>query len=551
MVDFAGSPLRPRWVYNDGSAVDYLMSVPQRPWDFGSRGLGGSDTSAAGVPAAFEIRRDYLLHLTLRFPESEWDDVARLMRHLQRAGSATVYPDQDEVSVSHTVYGDAPRLGEEIRPRRSSFPAVLELDVSVRRTTAVVFGDAFYGDLLFYWEAGTRVDGMVFTRSGTAYYVDRDGVLKIAAANVERTEWVGPGFGTPTLLLEDARTNGWTYSEQLDNAAWTKSASSISANAVSAPDGATTADKIVEDIATDSHSIFRNTPSATNDTDQAITIFAKAAERTELRIDLFGKDGTSRTVWFNLSAGTVGTTSNATGRITALADGWYRCEVVADVSNGGTTPQVIVRLGSGSETVSYTGDGSSGLYVWGIQFEADQPFASSYIQTVASTVTRNAETCSFPFVAPPQEMTVYTKFIEGGTITAALPALRLFHIGAASATADPRLSVFESGGNYAIIHDNGTLTPTATLAAAPSIGDTGEIRGVLNANGSVLIGQSVNSGAETTAQDATAAALRAAWAGQLGYLNSGGTGSRGFNKLRALKIARGAPTMEQLRVMFS
>ena len=144
MADLLG-PLRPRWVYNDGTAVDYLMSVPQRPWGFGSRALGGSDTSAAGVPAAFEIRRDYFLHLTVRFPESEWDDLARLIRHLQRAGTATFYPDQDEPSVSHTVYGDQPAMGTEIRPRRSDFPNVLELDMTVRRTTSAVFEDTYYG----------------------------------------------------------------------------------------------------------------------------------------------------------------------------------------------------------------------------------------------------------------------------------------------------------------------------------------------------------------------------------------------------------------------
>ncbi len=130
------SPFQPRWVYDDGSAVDYSMSIPQRPWDFGSRGIGGSDSSAAGVPAAFQIRRDYLMHLRLRFPEGEWDDVERLVRHLQRAGSATFYPDQDRALPSHTVYGVTPALGEEIRPRRSDEISTMELDITIRRTTS-------------------------------------------------------------------------------------------------------------------------------------------------------------------------------------------------------------------------------------------------------------------------------------------------------------------------------------------------------------------------------------------------------------------------------
>lgn len=136
-------PFRPRWVYNDGSAVDYLMSLPQRPWGHGSKPFGGSDVSGAGVPESFEIRRDYRLHLTLRFPESEWSDVERLVRHLQRSGSATFYPDQDVGGTSHTVYGDEPGMDEEIRPRRGEDIGTLELDIVVRRTTEAIFTDEY------------------------------------------------------------------------------------------------------------------------------------------------------------------------------------------------------------------------------------------------------------------------------------------------------------------------------------------------------------------------------------------------------------------------
>lgn len=138
-------PLRPRFVYNDGSAVDFTFTLAQRPWDYSSRALGGSDTSAAGVPAAFQIRRDYMLHLSFRFYESEWSSVERLVRHLQNGGSATFYPDADVPGTSHTVYGELPAMGEEIRPRRSSdYPKVLELEITVRRTTSTIFTDEYF-----------------------------------------------------------------------------------------------------------------------------------------------------------------------------------------------------------------------------------------------------------------------------------------------------------------------------------------------------------------------------------------------------------------------
>jgi len=138
-------PLRPRFVYTGAvsGAQDVTLSLPQRPWDYASRGVGGSDVSGSGVPAAFEVRRDYFLHLTLRFTEAEWESVERLVRHFQRAGSATFYPDASALDTI-VVYGDSPAMGEEIRPRRSDEPSTLEIDITVRRTTSTIIADQYF-----------------------------------------------------------------------------------------------------------------------------------------------------------------------------------------------------------------------------------------------------------------------------------------------------------------------------------------------------------------------------------------------------------------------
>ncbi len=133
---------RPRWVYNDGSAVDFTMALPQRPWDFGKLQVGGSDVSAAGVPAAFTIRQENLLYITIRFPVSEWANVERLVRHGQGGGTFTFYPDQ--TGTTHTVYLDEPRMGEVIRPRRDPRDQrTFELDITLRRTTDALFTDDY------------------------------------------------------------------------------------------------------------------------------------------------------------------------------------------------------------------------------------------------------------------------------------------------------------------------------------------------------------------------------------------------------------------------
>ena len=391
-----------------------------------------------------------------------------------------------------------------------------------------------------------------FTRTGQAQYVERNGVLKLADANLARVEWVSPDSAglrsTPALLLEDASTNGFTRAEALDNAVWVKARCSITADDETAPDGAATMDKIVEDgTASSTHNVKRNTPTLTNDTNQAFSFFAKADERTELRAELVGKDGATNSAFFDLAAGVVGTTVNCTARIEALANGIYRCFVeTVDCGNGGTTPVIGIFLSSGSETLTYNGDSASGLHVWGIDYEVDKSFCSSYVQTVASTVTRNVEVFYADFPWAPQEMTVYAKFIELGTVQ--ISSARVLQISNA-ANADARLFLIESGGFYRFQHDNGPTAVSSTQAVAPSLGDTVELRGLLASTGRCTIGQSINSAAEVVAAQSGAAALAAAWSGERCYINSVGTTGKGFAAFEAVKINRGTKTMAEMRAL--
>ena len=135
---------RPRWVYNDGSAVDYTMSLPQRAWNFGKRQFGGSDLSASGVPSAFWIRQDNLLFITIRFPVAEWDDVERLVRHGQLGGTLNFRPDQADAGTQHQVYIDEPKINDVIRPQRDAEnQRTFELELTLRRTTDSLFTDDY------------------------------------------------------------------------------------------------------------------------------------------------------------------------------------------------------------------------------------------------------------------------------------------------------------------------------------------------------------------------------------------------------------------------
>src|SRR5690606_14976927 len=175
--------------------------------------------------------------------------------------------------------------------------------------------------------------GAAFSRASGATLIDRTGTLQEVGQNVPRVEWLdldGDGVReTPTLLLEPAGTNAFTWSEDLSRSSWTKVRSSVTANAATAPDGTATADKLVEDTsATETHYVARNLAGATDNATQAVSVFARAGERTQLQVSIIGKDDVDRRALFDLTTGTVLSVSGATGQVLArLPDGWYRIGV--------------------------------------------------------------------------------------------------------------------------------------------------------------------------------------------------------------------------------
>jgi hypothetical protein len=193
------------------------------------------------------------------------------------------------------------------------------------------------------------------------------------------------------LLIEEQRANLLTYSEQFDNAAWSKTNTTVTANATASPDGTANADKLVEDTATSTHSTTSPTVSLTAGTAYTTTVYVKAAERSWIALQYdSGAFGTSPTSYFNIGTGTVGSTFNgATHSIRNVGNGWYRCSITATATV--STPSTArIYLAVGDNIASYTGNGTSGIFLYGAQLEAGA-FATSYIPTVASTVTRSAD----------------------------------------------------------------------------------------------------------------------------------------------------------------
>lgn len=178
-------------------------------------------------------------------------------------------------------------------------------------------------------------------------------------------------------------TNLLTYSEQFDNAAWTKTRVSITANNILDPNGNRTAEKMIEDTtASSTHTIRQSLTGLVSSTDYTHSVYAKAGERKWL---LVWVDGINKGCYFNLETGELGTdTSDLGSKIEHVGDGWYRCTII--VISTGTSHSPSLYLATGNETITYTGDGESGLYIWGGQFtQSAKPLP--YVQTTTASAS--------------------------------------------------------------------------------------------------------------------------------------------------------------------
>jgi len=165
-------------------------------------------------------------------------------------------------------------------------------------------------------------------------------------------------------LVELVPYNLLQYSEQFDNAFYTNNNSSISVNATTAPNGTLTADKLVESSANDAHYInipANTTPSGTN----TLSVYAKANGRDWVWLYLFDSVAGSLFGYFNVANGTLGTIqSGLTANIESVGNGWYRCSITRTQGNSGNGGY---GLSNANNVISYTGDGTSGSYIWGGQ----------------------------------------------------------------------------------------------------------------------------------------------------------------------------------------
>jgi hypothetical protein len=278
--------------------------------------------------------------------------------------------------------------------------------------------------------------------------------------------YYGPRFdynpltlGALGLLIEEQRTNLLTYSEQFDNAAWQKTNVTVTTNQITAPDGTSGADKIAA-TASASTALLQQVASVASTT-ATYTIYVQRGSGDTDANSFLVRNVTTLTnllqVTVNYATGAITYVTGSSGAsMTDVGGGWWRLALT--VSSGltsGNTVNVYTCFAGATETAAEF------AYSWGAQLEVGA-FATSYIPTVASQVTRNTDVAAM----------TGTNFSDWynqteGTFVAEIslnnaPAVATFSLYSVSDnTANERIFVgtgFGSGGNInALVTDGGVL----------------------------------------------------------------------------------------------
>ena len=222
-----------------------------------------------------------------------------------------------------------------------------------------------------------------FTRNSSATRVNKAGLIETVGAGEPRIDFKDNTKGA--LLLEPTRTNNLLQSNQFDTT-WSLSSSISLTSGQSGVGGSTDAWLLKK---TDAASRYINQTITLSSSTYSYSVFAKKESGNWLYVRLADSGGSlASTSYFDLENGVVGSTSADSLSIHSYNNGWYRCEVKFTHSIGNV--RMYPAVGDGSPS---GGSGGEGIYIQHAQLESGS-YATSYIPTNGSTVTRVAETCN-------------------------------------------------------------------------------------------------------------------------------------------------------------
>ena len=238
------------------------------------------------------------------------------------------------------------------------------------------------GSTLAYNDENNNYKPLPFTttRNSIATRVNKEGLIEVVGNDVPRIDYSDSAEGV--LLLEPQSSNLLTYSNDFAGSSYTKNSFACLPNHAISPEGLNNASLIYQTASGDKD-FYVSTPNRID----VFSVYAKASGKDFFAI--FDKSGTN-IVYYNLSNGTLATVpSGTTATITPVGNDWYRLTYYRNQSG---TYQFFKPVDAADSAIG-TASGTDGALIYGAQLE-NGTYATSYIPTSGSTVTRAAETAN-------------------------------------------------------------------------------------------------------------------------------------------------------------
>jgi hypothetical protein len=286
------------------------------------------------------------------------------------------------------------------------------------------------GSAVFLWGAQLEQRSAVtaYTVTTTQPITNYIPVLQTAASGVARFEHNPITFESLGLEIEEQRTNLLIYSEEFNQVQWGSGdagAATVTANTNISPGGTLTADTVDDTSASVVQGIKNGATITSGSGSYTASLFVKrnSSNCASMRITLSGGTVVVGELVLDTANGAAQWRTGVSGvsfSVTPCGNGWFRyTATITDNSSGNNNVALEIRpafAATYTPTINAAATGS--IFIWGAQLEAGA-FPTSYIQTVASQVTRAADSASmtgtnFSSWYNQAEGTVYADWVKNG-----------------------------------------------------------------------------------------------------------------------------------------
>ena len=255
------------------------------------------------------------------------------------------------------------------------------------------FPHVFRSDLGGMVDNPDRGDSYVPTTSSAEY------LPRIGHHVYNGSAWVNEGL----LAESESRVNLAPYSDF--SSGFSDTRTTLTANQAVSPDGTENAAELTENTDTGTH-FSRNNITVTASINYTLSVYVKQGSGSRNAILRTNAEGADDYVVFDFTTESITETGSGASNETSqsVGNGWYRIAFTYTQSSN-TSSGVTIGLSNsatpGTSLPSYTGDGSSSVYFYGLQFEEGASNTSVYtpsslIPTSGQQATREAESFTIP-----------------------------------------------------------------------------------------------------------------------------------------------------------